>query len=78
MPLIEVHLMKGRTDEQKRALLEGITKVAQETIGAPLSSIRVWINELAPTDFIIAGEMASDRPKHGRNDRGDHDRAEPT
>ncbi len=61
MPLIEVHLMEGRTDEQKRALLEGITRVAQETIDAPLSAIRVWINELAPTDLIIAGEMASER-----------------
>lgn len=61
MPLIEVHLMRGRTDDQKRALLEGITQAAHAAIDAPLSSIRVWINELDPTDLMVAGEMASDR-----------------
>jgi 4-oxalocrotonate tautomerase len=61
MPLIEVHLADGRTDEQKRALLEGITKVVQDTIGASLDSIRVWINELPPTHYMAAGEWLVDK-----------------
>ena len=34
MPLVQVYMAKGRTDDQKRALLEGITKVMNETVGA--------------------------------------------
>jgi 4-oxalocrotonate tautomerase len=53
MPLIQVHLLEGRSKEQKRALLEAITKAAQETLGSPISSIRVWITEM-PADHLIA------------------------
>lgn len=33
MPLIEVHLLEGRTDEQKKALLQEITRAVHESIG---------------------------------------------
>ena len=49
MPLINVHMAAGRTDEEKKALMEALTKAAQESIGAPLQSIRVWITEMQPT-----------------------------
>ncbi|MGB8859252.1 MAG: 2-hydroxymuconate tautomerase [Ilumatobacteraceae bacterium] len=61
MPLVSVSMAKGRTVEQKRALLEGITKVVNETLGAPVSSIRVWVNEFEPTDFIAGGEILADK-----------------
>jgi len=44
MPLIEIHLLEGRTDEQKRALLQAVTEAVQTSVGASLESIRVWIN----------------------------------
>lgn len=61
MPLIQIHMVEGRTDEQKAALLKGITEVTHETIGAPISSIRVWIIELPKHHFMAAGELASER-----------------
>ena len=61
MPLVSVSMAKGRTVEQKRALLEGITKVVNETLGAPVSSIRVWVNEFEATDFIAGGEILADK-----------------
>ena len=48
MPLIEVHLLEGRTEEQKKALCTAITKAVQESIGAPVETIRVWIEEFTP------------------------------
>lgn len=67
MPLIEVHIADGRTDEQKRALLEGITRTVQETLGSPLGSIRVWIDEFSPDDYMAAGELLTDkRAREGR------------
>jgi 4-oxalocrotonate tautomerase len=61
MPLIEVHLLEGRTDEQKEKLLTAITKAVQESIAAPLPSIRVWIQEFSPKEYMVAGELAAHR-----------------
>jgi len=59
MPLIEVHLLEGRTDEQKENLLSAITRAVHESIGAPLPSIRVWIQEFSPREYMVAGELAA-------------------
>ncbi len=58
MPLIEVHMLEGRSEEQKRVLLEAITQAVHESIGAPLPSIRVWIQEFSPKEFMVAGKLA--------------------
>ncbi len=63
MPLIEIHLLAGRTDEQKRALLGAVTRAVQESIGAPIETIRVWIEEFPPTEYMAAGVLAADRKK---------------
>jgi 4-oxalocrotonate tautomerase len=61
MPLIEIRLLEGRTDEQKKALLSAVTAAVHDSIGAPLESIRVWIQEFAPTEYMAAGVLAADR-----------------
>ena len=60
MPLIEIHMLRGRTDAQKRKLLDAVTRAAQESLGAPLSSIRVWIHEFAAEEYMAAGRLRSD------------------
>ncbi|MDE3205320.1 MAG: 4-oxalocrotonate tautomerase family protein [Acidobacteriota bacterium] len=57
MPLIQINMLEGRTDEQKAALLRAVTDAVHESIGAPMPSIRVWIHEFAKTDYMAAGEM---------------------
>lgn len=59
MPLVEVHLMEGRTDKQKEALLKAITTAVHESIQAPLSTIRVWIDEFPSKHYMVAGELKS-------------------
>jgi 4-oxalocrotonate tautomerase len=61
MPLIEVHMLEGRTDEQKEKLLAAVTKAVHESIGAPLPSIRVWIQEISPREYMAGGELAANR-----------------
>ncbi len=63
MPLIEVHLLEGRTDEQKKALLNAITRAVQESIGAPIDTIRIWIEEFSRLSYMAAGVWYGDRPK---------------
>lgn len=63
MPLIEVHILEGRTDEQKEKLLTAITRAVQESIGAPLSTIRVWIQEFSPREYMSGGELAAHKKR---------------
>lgn len=61
MPLVNVHMAAGRSPEQKRALLDAITEAVVDTIGAPRDSVRVWITEMADTDFMAGGELLADK-----------------
>jgi len=63
MPLIEIHLMEGRTDEQKKALMSAVTDAVQQTLDAPLASIRIWLQEMSPREYMVAGELYADKKK---------------
>ena len=58
MPIMVVHMMEGRSEEQKAALIKALTDAAVESIGAPIESVRVMIQELPKENFRIAGESA--------------------
>ena len=63
MPLIEIHLLEGRTDEQKKKLLAAVTSAVHESIDAPLPTIRVWIQEMSAKEYMTGGELASERKR---------------
>lgn len=63
MPLIEIHMAEGRTDSQKRLLLDKVTEAVRDSLGVPLDSIRVWIQEFSPKEFMVAGELYADKKK---------------
>jgi len=49
MPIIQIALVEGRSEEQIRALIRGVTEATVEAIGAPIDSIKVIVNEVKPT-----------------------------
>jgi len=61
MPLVNVHMATGRTPEQKAALLGAITDAMEQHIGAPRESVRVWISEFSPSDYMAGGELLIDK-----------------
>ena len=63
MPLVEIHILEGRSAEQKKNLLASVTQAVHESIGAPIQSIRVWIQEFTADEYMAAGVMASERKK---------------
>ncbi len=63
MPLVAIHLLEGRTDDQKKALLTAVTEAVHVSIGAPYEVIRVWIQEFSPKEFMAAGVLAADKNK---------------
>jgi 4-oxalocrotonate tautomerase len=56
MPLIEVTLVEGRSPEQLRSLISGLTAAACEAVGAPKDSVRVVVREV-PATLWAAGDV---------------------
>ena len=55
MPIIDITILEGRTDEQKSALITEVTDATVRALGAPPQSIRVIIREIQPAHFAVAG-----------------------
>ena len=60
MPFAQIHMIEGRTEEQKRAVIEKVTAALMEAVGAPKETIRVMILEVPNTNWGIAGTSAKD------------------
>jgi len=58
MPIIQVNMMEGRSDEQKEGLIKALTEACVSALDAPQASIRVMINEMPKQHFGIGGESA--------------------
>jgi 4-oxalocrotonate tautomerase len=60
MPFAQIYLIEGRTDEQKKAVIEKVTEALHEAVGAPKENIRVCIHEVPKTQWGIAGKTAAE------------------
>lgn len=63
MPIVQIHLLKGRSIDQKRALVERVTKAVSETVNAPLEAVEVIISEMERENFSRAGVLIADQKK---------------
>ena len=61
MPLIEVTLVEGRTPDQLRALISGLTDAACDAVGAPKDSVRVVVREIPPTHWAAGDQTIAER-----------------
>ena len=60
MPFAQLYILEGRTEEQKRALIEKVTSAIVEAVNAPKENVRVWIHEMPKENWGIAGVTAKD------------------
>jgi 4-oxalocrotonate tautomerase len=56
MPLVEVTLVEGRTDEQLRTLISKLTAAVVDAVGAPKDNVRVVLREVPATHW-AAGDV---------------------
>ena len=61
MPYVTVKMLEGRSEEQKRALVEKVTTAVSETTGAPEANITVFIEEMSKNHYAVGGVRASDK-----------------
>ncbi len=60
MPFAQIYMLEGRTEAQKRAVIEKVSAALVEAIGTPIANVRVWIQEVPKENWGIAGVSAKD------------------
>ncbi|MCR3956903.1 MAG: 4-oxalocrotonate tautomerase [Gudongella sp.] len=60
MPILQVEMLKGRTEEQKRAMVEKVTDALVETVNCKRDAVRIIIREMEDENFAIGGVLKSD------------------
>lgn len=60
MPFAQIYMIEGRTGEQKRAVIEKVSAALVEATGAPITNVRVWIQDVPKENWGIGGVSAKD------------------
>ncbi|HCX8979360.1 2-hydroxymuconate tautomerase [Staphylococcus aureus] len=61
MPIVNVKLLEGRSDEQLKNLVSEVTDAVEKTTGANRQAIHVVIEEMTPNHYGVAGVRKSDQ-----------------
>ena len=63
MPTYRIEMLEGRTVEQKKKLVEEITRVTVEVLGGSPESVDILITDVKRENWATGGRLASDPPK---------------
>lgn len=61
MPHVQITLLEGRSDDQKRRVARRVTEVLVEETGAKPEAVSVAFIEVPATDFARNGVLIADR-----------------
>lgn len=61
MPIVTIKMIEGRTDEQKRNLVEQVTTAVSETVNAPKENVSIIIEEMKKEHYATGGVRVSDK-----------------
>lgn len=63
MPIVTVAMFEGRSVEQKREIVKGVTDVVARVTGNTADSVHVIIEEVKRENWSIGGVLSSDRAR---------------
>ncbi len=61
MPIIQIEMLEGRTLEQKRKLVQSVTKAVVESVNCPPERVRIIIREMTKDNFAEGGKLESEK-----------------
>lgn len=61
MPIVQINLLKGRTEDQKRAMVREVTDAIVKTTNSRIEAVKIIINEIEQNHFADAGILRSDK-----------------
>ena len=63
MPIVQLQILEGRSEEKIAEVIENVTNTISETLDAPIESIRVIVTEIPKTHWGRAGVPISKQKK---------------
>jgi len=60
MPLVTIKVIKGRSKEQKKGMVEDVTTAIAKNIGCPPSAVSIDIVEMEEDNFAMGGTLWCD------------------
>lgn len=55
MPIVNIQLIEGRSNEQKEALIQKVTDACVESIDCSPESVRILLSDVSTQHFGVAG-----------------------
>ncbi|WP_435640188.1 4-oxalocrotonate tautomerase [Micavibrio aeruginosavorus] len=63
MPIVQIHLIEGRTVDQKRVLVEKVTAAVCESVNVTPEHVKIILSDMAKHDYAIGGVLKLDAQK---------------
>ncbi|MFD0050487.1 2-hydroxymuconate tautomerase [Actinomycetes bacterium NPDC127524] len=60
MPIIQITLIEGRDQETIETCIRNVARTVNESLGAPMTSIRVIVNEVPKNRFAVGDMLKSE------------------
>ena len=61
MPVINIDMWEGRTEDQKRKIVKAVTEAMHESAGVNPEGLTIIIHDIPKDSWARAGILASDR-----------------
>jgi 4-oxalocrotonate tautomerase len=61
MPILQVHLLQGRTTEQKRRLVQEVTEAVCRSLDVKADQVRIILSEMDREDYAVGGTLMADK-----------------
>jgi 4-oxalocrotonate tautomerase len=63
LPIIQVHLLQGRTAEAKRQFASEVTQAACRCLNVEAEQVRIIFSDMPRENYAVAGTLTADRDK---------------
>ncbi|MCC6100302.1 2-hydroxymuconate tautomerase [Lentilactobacillus buchneri] len=60
MPIVDIHLIAGRSQDQLKGLVEDVTAAVVKNTGAPAEHVHVILSEMEKNRYSVGGVLKSD------------------
>ena len=61
MPIVTIHMLEGRTTEERRALAARMTEAICDTIGAQPERVRIIMKDMPHDEYAVGGKLVCDQ-----------------
>lgn len=61
MPIVQIQLLEGRSVEQKKKIIQGVTAAIVQTAQVPMDNVRVILIEVPPSHWGTGGKTKAEQ-----------------